>query len=66
MLRLPNRWVWEQPHETGHAIELSNIDSYRDTGFTEWGLAASRPGTWTFRTTGQPGAKRFRITVRVR
>jgi hypothetical protein len=65
-LRLPSRWVWETPHETGHAVDLSNIDSFRDTGFTEWGLAASRPGSWTFRTVGRPGAKRFRITIRVR
>jgi hypothetical protein len=66
VLRLPSRWVWETPHETGHAIDLSNIDSYRDTGFTEWGLAASRRGSWTFRTVGRPGSKRFRITIRVR
>jgi hypothetical protein len=65
-LRLPSRWVWETPHETGHAIDLSNIDSYRDTGFTEWGLAASRRGSWTFRTVGRPGSKRFHITIRVR
>ena len=66
ILRLPNRWVWAAPATIGRAVELSDISSFRDTGFTEWGLDAARPGTWTFRTTGQPGSKRFSVRIRVR
>ena len=66
VLRLPSRWVWGVPATTGRAVELSNISSFRDTGFTEWGLDAARPGRWTFRTTGRPGSKRFSIEIRVR
>ena len=66
ILRLPSRWVWGVPATTGRAVELSDISSFRDTGFTEWGLDAARPGTWTFRTTGQPGSKRFSVKIRVR
>jgi hypothetical protein len=65
VLRLPSRWVWAVPATTGRAVELSDISSFRDTGFTEWGLDAARPGTWTFRTTGRPGSKRFSIEIRV-
>ena len=65
-LRLPSRWVWGVPATTGRAVELSDISSFRDTGFTEWGLEGARPGTWTFRTTGQPGSKRFSVKIRVR
>jgi hypothetical protein len=66
VLRLPSRWIWAVPATTGRAVELSDISSFRDTGATEWGLDATRPGTWTFRTTGQPGSKRFSVKVRVR
>jgi predicted secreted protein len=66
VLRLPSRWVWAVPATTGRAVELSDISSLRDTGYTEWGLDAARTGTWTFRTTGQPGAKGFSVKIRVR
>jgi predicted secreted protein len=66
VLRLPSRWVWAEPATTGRAVELSDISSFRDTGFTEWGLDAAKPGTWTFRTTGQPGSKCFSFKIRVR
>jgi hypothetical protein len=66
VVRLPSRWVWAVPATTGRAVELSDISSFRDTGFTEWGLGAARPGPWTFRTTGRPGSKRFSIKIRVR
>ena len=66
VLRLPSRWVWGVPATTGRAVELSDISSFRDTGFTEWGVDAARRGTWTFRATGQPGSKRFSVKVRVR
>ena len=66
VLRLPSRWVWAVPATTGRAVELSDISSFRDTGFTEWGLDAARRGTWSFRTTGQPGSKRFSLKIRVR
>jgi hypothetical protein len=66
VLRLPSRWVWGVPATTGRAVELSDISSFRDTGFTEWGLDAVRRGTWTFRTTGQPRSKRFSVEIRVR
>jgi len=65
-LRLSNRWIWEPPEEAGRAVDLANLDSFRDTGYTEWTLTASRRGTWTFRTVGRPGAKRFHVTIRVR
>jgi hypothetical protein len=66
VLRLPSRWVWGVPATTGRAVELSDISSFRDTGFTEWGLDAARRGTWTFRTTAQHGSKRFSVKIRVR
>jgi hypothetical protein len=66
VLRLPSRWVWAAPHTVGNAVQLSDISSFRDTGSTEWGLAAARAGTWTFRTTGKPGSKRFAVRIRVR
>jgi hypothetical protein len=66
ILRLPSRWVWAEPTTTGRAVELSDISSFRDSGAKEWGLDAARRGIWTFRTTGQPGAKEFRVTIRVR
>ena len=66
VLRLPSRWVWAAPATTGRAVELSDISSFRDTGFTEWGIDAARAGTWTFATTGQPGSKRFSVEIRVR
>jgi hypothetical protein len=66
VLRLPSRWAWGVPATTGRAVELSDISSFRDTGFTEWGLDAARRGTWTFRTAGQPGSKRFSVKIHVR
>jgi hypothetical protein len=65
VLRLPDRWVWAETTE-GSAVDLSVISSLRDTGFSEWSLVAARPGTWTFRAHGEPGGRRFAITIRVR
>jgi hypothetical protein len=65
VLRLPDRWTWADPTVTG-GIEVGTISSFRDTGFTEWSLLPTKRGTATVATHGEPGGKRFRITIRVR
>lgn len=63
-VRLSHRWHWSEPHVTG-PVELQRVDFLRDPGYDEWKIVPTRSGTATITATGSPGAKKFRLTVRV-
>jgi hypothetical protein len=64
-LRLSHRWHWGEPVVQGGAVQLTPVSYLRDPGYDEWTIDPVKGGTATITATGSPGAKKFRLTVRV-
>src|SRR4051812_27531206 len=64
-LRLSHKWHWSEPRAPGGAVELTPVDYVRDPGYDEWTIVPLKKGHTTITATGSPGAKRFRVTVRI-
>jgi predicted secreted protein len=63
-LRLSERWAWTEPHASGHGLQLTPVEYFRDPGYREWRVDAVAPGTFTIRAAGTP-VRRFVVTIRV-
>jgi hypothetical protein len=63
-LRLSHRSRWSEPRATG-AVKLQPVASLVDAGYDAWHIVPTRKGRATITSNGSPGAKRFRVTIRV-
>jgi hypothetical protein len=68
-LRLPGEYEWGEPAVRGEAVRLARVDYLQDPGFSEWIVAAVRPGTATIAALGAPAGAgrplRFQVEIAV-
>jgi hypothetical protein len=72
-LRLSHNWVWTHLRTSTGAVELTQVDFFRDPGYDEWTIDAVHAGTAVITATGRPkcapcglATRRFRVTLVVR
>jgi hypothetical protein len=70
MLRLSNRWRWEDPTVSSKAVRLSEVNYLIDPGFREWVIQGHKLGRATIRSVGKPNCstcalatRNFRVTI---
>jgi len=72
-LHLSGKWTWSTPVVRGNALDLVQINYFRDPGYSGWTIDATARGTARVRSSGSPAcqacsrsARRFAVTIVVR
>jgi hypothetical protein len=56
-LHLSGKWSWTGPRVDGRAIELVQINYFRNPGFSAWSIDARKAGTAHIRSSGSPNCR---------
>ena len=63
-LHLSGRWTWSTPVVQGRAVDLIQVNYFKDPGFSAWTIDPAFRGTVHIRSVGRPACRTCALKIR--